>query len=212
MANTEKKVPFAITHRSFGRDDCVDTETGKVVNTDRIYELEDVITRSIQKACEWRAENFGEHAWRESTPSELLFVLNAFERHAAYLAARTFIEEYEGRMPHGEGQTYDPDALREIKSGPPLTEQVRDIIATHAAELHLTSEDIDALQREYKCLKVSTRQFEDICATIYEKVTGEIWTSSFQGRGRSSRLAGWTLAGILRGKEDPYKYAMDNNG
>lgn len=208
-----KKIPYCITNRSIGRGDCVSIITGKTVNTDRIYELEDVIRMAIRKACEWREKNFEEDLGREAMPAELLHVLEAFDNSASYLAARTFVEEYEGRKaPNFGGQTYDPDALQVVMpDAQPLTADVRERIAKNATELFLTPADIKSLQREYQCLKNKNRQFNDICVIIYEIFTGKEWTSPFRGRGRTSRLAGWTLAGIMRGKTDPYKYAMENN-
>lgn len=207
-----KKKPYCITNRVISRGDCTDWDTGKTVSTERLYKLEDAIYAAIEKACKWRATNFGEKERHEARPSELLHVLDAFDRHAAYLAATVFVECYEGRQDQRVGgQTFDPDALREAKPGQPLTQETREAIAKHAEQQHLMPSDIDDLQREFQCLTKGERGFNVICVAVYEKATGKKWSSPFRGQGRTSKLAGWSLAGVLRGKADPYKYAMENN-
>ena len=91
IKQTEK---IYIAHPQFiGRD----VQVGDGGNTNRLYELEEKISRAIHEVMEWRVKYLDEKEWEEALPQTLLTILDGFDQNASEVATRCFINKIEGK-------------------------------------------------------------------------------------------------------------------
>lgn len=60
-------------------------------NSNVLYELEELLSKAIIAVVEWRSKHMKEDYWTHALPMTILTMLNAFDKNAATVAAKSFL-------------------------------------------------------------------------------------------------------------------------